>query len=112
MSMSCEMMSGNDLLGEIKKEFNLPYDFLSGLSYELDSKYGQIVAVKCITFDGTICANAFLRYKDGSAVSFGQLRVFLERFIVLPNYSKLCLKVGSKGMVVAEVSTFPTKVRG
>lgn len=110
MSVPCELMMGEELLGEIRKEFNYPYDFLSGLSYDLGSCYGQNVTVKCYNTLGGVCADDFLKDKDGGAVSFGQFSVFLKRFIVLPNYSKLCLKVGSRGVVVAEVSTFPLKV--
>lgn len=110
MSFPCELMSGEELLGEIKKEFTYPYDFLSGLRYDISSCYGQNVAVKCYNTLGGVCADDFLKVREGGAVSFGQFNVFLRKFIVLPTYSKLCLKVSGKGLVVTEFSTFPLKV--
>lgn len=112
MSIPCEVITAEELLEEIRKEFNFPFNYLSGLIYHLDSCYGQLVTIKCLSKTGYVCESVFLIYKDGRSVSFGQFKMFLERFVVLPNYSKLCLKVGSKGVVVAEVSTFPMKVRG
>jgi hypothetical protein len=109
-SIPCELMTGNELMKEIKKEFIYPYDFLGELDYDLGICYGQNVTVKCYNTLGGVCADDFLTDKDGNKVSFGQFSVFLERFIALPNYYKLCLKLASKGLVVAEVSTFPMKV--